>query len=155
MTAASYYTLKAPCASLERCRAPSALWSCRTAPSPPAPQPVPEPPDKVGFDRLWEVALRPAIDKAGYEPVRPNEDIGALIINEMIERLAISDLVLADVSIPNGNVYYEGSSQNLFMSWASAMPPKGRKRDRALRQWFRGSSLAVTDLVQDLNFGPI
>ncbi len=64
-------------------------------------------PDKVNFDRLWEGALRPAIDQAGYEPVRANEDIGALIINEMIERLAISDLVLADVSIPNGNVYYE------------------------------------------------
>jgi len=64
-------------------------------------------PDKIDFDRLWEAALRPAIDKAGYEPVRANEDIGALIISEMIERLAISDLVLADVSIPNGNVYYE------------------------------------------------
>src|ERR1022692_3978296 len=64
-------------------------------------------PDKVDFDGLWEAALRPAIDKAGYEPVRANEDIGALIITEMIERLAISDLVLADVSIPNGNVYYE------------------------------------------------
>jgi hypothetical protein len=64
-------------------------------------------PDKVDFDRLWEAALRPAIYNAGYEPVRANEDIGALIINEMIERLAISDLVLADVSIPNGNVYYE------------------------------------------------
>lgn len=64
-------------------------------------------PDKVNFDRLWDAALRPAIDNAGYEPVRANEDIGALIINEMIERLAISDLVLADVSIPNGNVYYE------------------------------------------------
>ncbi len=64
-------------------------------------------PDKINFDRLWEGALRPAIDKAGYEPVRANEDIAALIINEMIERLAISDLVLADVSIPNGNVYYE------------------------------------------------
>ena len=64
-------------------------------------------PDKINFDRLWEAALRPAIDQAGYEPVRANEDIGALIINEMIERLAISDLVLADVSIPNGNVYYE------------------------------------------------
>ena len=35
-------------------------------------------PDKVNFDRLWEVALRPAIDKAGYEPVRANEDIAAL-----------------------------------------------------------------------------
>ena len=64
-------------------------------------------PDKINFDRLWEAALRPAIQKAGYEPVRANEDIGALIITEMIERLAISDLVLADVSIPNGNVYYE------------------------------------------------
>ena len=64
-------------------------------------------PEKVNFDRLWEAALRPAIENAGYEPVRANEDIGALIINEMIERLAISDLVLADVSIPNGNVYYE------------------------------------------------
>lgn len=64
-------------------------------------------PDKVDFDRLWEAAFRPAIDNAGYEPVRANEDIGALIIHEMIERLAISDLVLADVSIPNGNVYYE------------------------------------------------
>jgi tetratricopeptide (TPR) repeat protein len=64
-------------------------------------------PDKVDFDRLWEAALRPAIDKAGYQPVRANEDIGALIINEMIERLAISDLVIADLSIPNGNVYYE------------------------------------------------
>jgi len=61
-------------------------------------------PDKVNFDRLWEAALRPAIQNAGYEAVRANEDIGALIINEMIERLAISDLVLADVSIPNGNV---------------------------------------------------
>jgi tetratricopeptide (TPR) repeat protein len=64
-------------------------------------------PDKVDFDRLWDAALRPAIDNSGYEPVRANEDIGALIITEMIERLAISDLVLADVSIPNGNVYYE------------------------------------------------
>jgi hypothetical protein len=64
-------------------------------------------PDKVNFDRLWDAALRPAIDGAGYEPIRANEDISALIIQEMIERLAISDLVLADVSIPNGNVYYE------------------------------------------------
>ena len=64
-------------------------------------------PDKVNFDYLWEAALRPAIEKAGYDPIRADEDISALIITEMMERLAISDLVLADVSIPNGNVYYE------------------------------------------------
>ena len=27
-------------------------------------------PEKVNFDRLWDAALRPAIDQAGYEPVR-------------------------------------------------------------------------------------
>jgi tetratricopeptide (TPR) repeat protein len=86
-------------------------------------------PDKVNFDRLWEAALRPAIDKAGYEPVRANEDIGALIISDMIERLAISDLVLADVSIPNGNVYYEvgirhaAQKQGCIMTAASWSKP--------------------------------
>lgn len=59
-------------------------------------------PEKVNFDRLWEVALRPAIDNAAYEPVYSN-----LIIKEMINRLAISDLVLTDASIPNSTVYYE------------------------------------------------
>jgi tetratricopeptide (TPR) repeat protein len=64
-------------------------------------------PAKVNFDRLWEAAIEPTIDKLGYDPVRADQDLGALIIHEMIERLAISDLVLADVTIPNGNVYYE------------------------------------------------
>jgi hypothetical protein len=65
-------------------------------------------PAAVNFDHLWQVALRPAIeDDLGYEPVRADEDLGALIIHEMIERLAISDLVIADVSIANANVYYE------------------------------------------------
>jgi len=62
-------------------------------------------PDKVNFDRLWEAALRPAIDNEDYEPVY--EYICTLISNEMIGRLAISDLVLTDASIPNSTVYYE------------------------------------------------
>src|SRR3712207_2270409 len=64
-------------------------------------------PDKVDFDRLWRSAIQPALDTLGYDPVRADQDLGALIIHEMIERLAISDLVVADLSIPNGNVYYE------------------------------------------------
>jgi tetratricopeptide (TPR) repeat protein len=64
-------------------------------------------PAKVNFDRLWDLALRPAIEKLGYEPVRADQDLGPMIIIEMIERLALSDLVIADISIPNGNVYYE------------------------------------------------
>jgi hypothetical protein len=39
--------------------------------------------------------------------VRADQDTGALIITQMIERLYFADLVLADMTIPNGNVYYE------------------------------------------------
>ncbi len=39
--------------------------------------------------------------------MRADQDTGALIINQMLERLYFADLVLADMTIPNGNVYYE------------------------------------------------
>ena len=62
---------------------------------------------EINFDTLWDKALRPAIEALGYEPVRADQDVGALIIHEMLERLYFSDLVLAEMTIPNGNVYYE------------------------------------------------
>lgn len=68
----------------------------------PAPAPL-----EVDFDALWEKALRPAIEELGYQPVRADQDLGALIIKEMLERLYFADLVIADLTIPNGNVYYE------------------------------------------------
>lgn len=64
-------------------------------------------PAEVDFDVLWEKALRPAITELDYEAVRADEDLGALIINDMLERLTLADLVVADLTIPNGNVYYE------------------------------------------------
>lgn len=64
-------------------------------------------PPRVNFDALWEKALRPVIEALGYQPVRADQDLGALIIKEMLERLYFADLVVADLTIPNGNVYYE------------------------------------------------
>jgi len=64
-------------------------------------------PAEIDFDALWTRALEPAIKELGYSPVRADQDLGALIIKEMIERLALSDLVMADITVPNGNVYYE------------------------------------------------
>src|SRR4051794_19731966 len=71
-----------------------------TAATPPAPA-------KVDFDALWEKALLPLIEQLGYQPVRADQDLGGMIIKEMLERLYFSDLVLADLTLPNGNVYYE------------------------------------------------
>src|SRR5271166_6523116 len=64
-------------------------------------------PGEIDFNALWNRAFAPTIQALGYEPVRADQDTGALIINQMIERLYFADLVLADMTIPNGNVYYE------------------------------------------------
>lgn len=67
----------------------------------------PSAPAQVDFDALWEKVYKPALAELDYEPVRADQDVGALIIDEMIRRLTIADLVVADVSLPNANVYYE------------------------------------------------
>jgi len=64
-------------------------------------------PGEIDFNALWDRAFAPTIQSLGYDPVRADQDTGALIISQMIERLYFADLVLADITIPNGNVYYE------------------------------------------------
>jgi hypothetical protein len=65
-------------------------------------------PALIDFDVLWDKVMRPMIQEdLKYIPIRADQDAGTLIIEAMIERLAISDLVLADLTIPNANVYYE------------------------------------------------
>jgi tetratricopeptide (TPR) repeat protein len=64
-------------------------------------------PTEVNFDTLWNNAIAPLLEDLGYAPIRADADTGSLIINDMLERLVYSDLILADISIPNANVYYE------------------------------------------------
>lgn len=64
-------------------------------------------PKEIDFDRLWDTALSPVIRELGYVPVRADQDVGSSIVKEMIERLALADVVVADVTLPNANVYYE------------------------------------------------
>jgi len=64
-------------------------------------------PKEVDFDALWDQAFRPALEDLGYLAVRADSETGSVIIKDMLERLAFADLVLADMTLPNGNVYYE------------------------------------------------
>lgn len=64
-------------------------------------------PGEIDFNALWDLAYVPAIKALGYEPVRADQDTGSLIITQMLERIFYADVVLADMTIPNGNVYYE------------------------------------------------
>ena len=64
-------------------------------------------PAEIDFNALWDKAFFPMLAALGYQPIRADQETGALIVNQMLERLYFSDLVLADLTIPNGNVYYE------------------------------------------------
>lgn len=64
-------------------------------------------PTEVDFDALWDEAFYPALDALGYRPIRADNQDGSVIVKDMLEQLVFADLVLADISIPNGNVYYE------------------------------------------------
>src|SRR5215472_8429558 len=64
-------------------------------------------PAEIDFNALWDRCYVPTIKALGYEPVRADQDTSSLIVSEMLERLYFADLVLADMTIPNGNVYYE------------------------------------------------
>ena len=64
-------------------------------------------PAEIDFNALWDYGYVPVIKELGYQPVRADQDTGALIIDQMLERLYFADLVLADMTIPNGSVYYE------------------------------------------------
>lgn len=64
-------------------------------------------PKELDCDRLWDAAFRPALADLGYLPVRADAETGSVIVKDMLNRLRHSALVVADVSLPNANVYYE------------------------------------------------
>lgn len=64
-------------------------------------------PAEVDFDALWLDVYSPVLQGLGYRTVRADADLGSLIISEMIQRLVLGDLVVADLTLPNANVYYE------------------------------------------------
>src|SRR5215470_10590838 len=64
-------------------------------------------PAEIDFNALWDRGYVPVIEALGYQPVRADQDTGALVITQMLERLYFADLVLADMTIANVNVYYE------------------------------------------------
>jgi len=71
-------------------------------------KPAPSGGADIDFDRIYEDALRPAIDAADMEPIRADEErTGGIIHKPMFERLLLCDYALADLTTANANVFYE------------------------------------------------
>jgi len=64
--------------------------------------------DKVDFDRIYELALKPALAAFDVDYVRADEEpAGGIIHAKMFERLLFADLAIVDVTLDNANVFYE------------------------------------------------
>ena len=64
--------------------------------------------DPIDFDRVYENAIRPAIEEAGLEPIRADEEgTGGIIHKAMFERLLLCEFAVADLTSANANVFYE------------------------------------------------
>ena len=62
----------------------------------------------IDFNRVYADYIRPALEAAGLEPFRADQETrGGDIRTDMFQELLIADLVVADLTIDNPNVWYE------------------------------------------------
>lgn len=62
----------------------------------------------INFDAVYEQAIRPAIEAAGIDAIRADEELtGGIIQKPMFERLLLCDFAVADLTTANPNVFYE------------------------------------------------
>src|SRR5262245_20215861 len=65
-------------------------------------------PLKVDFDAVYQKLFNPALEAAGLQPFRADDEKAAGdILKDMFAELVTADFVLADISILNANVFYE------------------------------------------------
>jgi tetratricopeptide (TPR) repeat protein len=62
----------------------------------------------VDFDAVYRELIAPAINEAGLEPLRADEELaGGIIHKPMFERLILCEYAVADLTAANANVFYE------------------------------------------------
>jgi tetratricopeptide (TPR) repeat protein len=62
----------------------------------------------INFDRVYAELIRPALEAAGWEVFRADEERRAGDIRtDMFQELLVADLVVADLTLDNPNVWYE------------------------------------------------
>ncbi|HEY9623914.1 MAG TPA: tetratricopeptide repeat-containing protein, partial [Crinalium sp.] len=62
----------------------------------------------IDFNAIYQTLIKPALEDAGFEPFRADEEASSGdILSDMFQELLLADLVIADLSIDNANVFYE------------------------------------------------
>ncbi len=83
-------------------------------------------PDRSGklidFDAVYRDLIEPAIERAGLEPLRADEEMGGGIIHKpMFERLILCEFAVADLTTANANVFYELGVRHATRPWSTVL----------------------------------
>ena len=91
--------------------------------TPATPNSPEKPAVNISFDEVYDLLINPALTKAGCRPFRADREPGAGDIRtDMYFELVTADVILADISILNANVFYELGVRHGVALCASLMP---------------------------------
>ncbi|MBN1667140.1 MAG: DUF4071 domain-containing protein [Anaerolineales bacterium] len=69
----------------------------------------------IDFNAIYQDLIKPALDEAGFEPFRADEETTTGdILTDMFQELLLADLAICDLSIDNANVFYELGIRHAF-----------------------------------------
>jgi len=76
----------------------------------------------IDFDAVYQELIKPAIDAAGLEPIRADEEMtGGIIHKPMFERLVLCEYAVADLTTANANVFYELGVRHAVRPWSTVL----------------------------------
>jgi hypothetical protein len=76
----------------------------------------------VDFDRIYHEIIAPAIEEAGLETIRADEEMaGGIIHKPMFERLILCEYAVADLTTANANVFYELGLRHAVRQWSTVL----------------------------------
>lgn len=76
----------------------------------------------VDFDAVYRELIQPAIEAAGMQPLRADEEMaGGIIHKPMFERLILCEYAIADLTTANANVFYELGLRHAVRPWSTVL----------------------------------
>lgn len=83
----------------------------------------------VDFDQVYQQIIKPAIENAGLESLRADEEMtGGIIHTPMFERLILCEYAVADLTTANANVFYELGLRHAIRRWSTVLIFAGSDR---------------------------
>ena len=113
--------------------------------------------DGIDFDSVYRDLIRPALSGAGFTVARADEEVRAgNIRSDMFQELLLADLVVAELSMDNPNVWYELGVRHALRA-RGVLHVQGRRdympfdvySDRALRYALKDGKPDAGTLEQD------